>query len=522
MGELALNKSKGWVIERKFANGIFNQYNTEFSSYVNELNKTKNEQEKYTLTTWDYDRYNSLSCGNNESIDPPISYWCEHFENWFSKQPKEYSNVTIDYIKRNSTTFFNNETYKNYFQGMLDKYNEDYYRVDGFKWSINESKNIENTQNGDSVFSYVENCLNIKATCSQVNKYYKDNGYDLNNTQTCDWVANNIDFNTYNNTYNDKVNLEWYKNTCGCVSGPGESGDSYNCTPEYNLGSCITSDDIIYSDSSDGLVNDEYWNNCVFSDNGKYDISTHKTSKTSSHNYKDADLGSKYCEVYCIEDLYTNLSKNEYSLAGRFIDWVSGSFISGSRTCRTKNIDYKTFEEDLEDANDELVDAYLDYEEALTIDSTTPSVVEEGCYYDEYETGTYECNCRGGSCHSEQCGICNWDDYECLTKEEKCYSDGCVYTGRYRHYTGTSYYDLYVIKPFTTTIKVDGKAIKQEYNGAAWCSNSYSSIDDTSTYRKYNKGKPSTTAAKNAYRTAVSNLQSTIDSMKACYINVIE
>ena len=155
----------------------------------------------------------------------------------------------------------------------------------------------------------------------------------------------------------------------GSSSGGGNEGpEKYNCTPQYNVGDCLTGEDVYYTDNNNIYSEDEFFQNCVFNadEDSKYydeDIN-HKESKDLQSNlsYYDDDISSDYCEVYCIESVETDfLSKQIKIEAGKHFTWDNHS-ISGSRTCKTKSINYTKFEKDLSEANKEIIDAYLNWE----------------------------------------------------------------------------------------------------------------------------------------------------------------
>jgi len=147
------------------------------------------------------------------------------------------------------------------------------------------------------------------------------------------------DFNNYWKTINSNftgVDINWFKSNC-----PGPEDTRYNCTPNYNIPSCTSGDNqnLIYSDTGESGKDETYWQKCIFNDEGRYDISNHKTSAHTSGGptYYDPVLSSKYCEVYCVEDVIGNLAANNpVVLAGSHFVWGASS-INTVRTCRTKN-----------------------------------------------------------------------------------------------------------------------------------------------------------------------------------------
>ena len=114
---------------------------------------------------------------------------------------------------------------------------------------------------------------------------------------------------------------------------PPVEEEKLNCTPKYNIGTCIDGDSISYLDASQGVISKEYWDNCVFEDKGEYDIETHKeANKNSAMTYYEPSLGSQYCEVYCIENLTTSFASGDITVeAGSRFMW-GYSYATGGRT----------------------------------------------------------------------------------------------------------------------------------------------------------------------------------------------
>ena len=219
---------------------------------------------------------------------------------------------------------------------MLDAYNLRYSQINGFSWTINETGTKKN--------SYIDMCLgNTVASCAEINQFYNNK---INSNLNCETVRN-FDFSAFNKSHGTNITGNWYANNCGCVEVAPK-----DCTPSNNIGTCLDDGTISYRDSSEGLIDDEYWNSCVFNDDGEYDINVHKVSdKNSSLTYYDSNLSNEYCEIYCIEDVTATLpSRNITVEAGRWFT-IGNGYVNGSRTCRTKSIDWEQFEADLKEAN---------------------------------------------------------------------------------------------------------------------------------------------------------------------------
>ena len=154
---------------------------------------------------------------------------------------------------------------------------------------------------------------------------------------------------------------------------PEPPSGKFNCTPIYNIGTCLDGDSIFYLDSAQGNTTDEYWNNCVFNDKGYYSNNPHKSSnKNSALTYYEPGLGSSdYCEVYCIESLTTNFASGNITVeAGSRFIW-GDSYATGGRTCRTKSVNWSKFDTDLKKANQSISNSYADWRVEQQLDKIT-------------------------------------------------------------------------------------------------------------------------------------------------------
>ena len=328
-----------YEVNAEALDSIFNS--AEFTQYNNE-NKLYAEQRGLPWDNATKDKYvDALKCGVKEK------QWCEEFEDWYEETRKEYSKLrsypTINQFKKNYT----NQSYIDKVQTMIDAYNVQFYPLNGFNWTLEADDSGNN-------YSYIKHCINAEtANCQTIIDFYKDNENKDLTKLSCETLEN-FDFTAFNNRYGTDITGQWFSANCGC-----SESTAYNCTPKYNLGTCTSGDDIIYTDSSNGVISDDYWNNCVFNDYGDYDINPHKVSdKTSSLTYYDDELSNKYCEIYCIEDLNASLvSPNIRVEAGtRFA--LGYSSVNGSRTCKTKTVDWDGFLDDLKEVTQEIVDNY--------------------------------------------------------------------------------------------------------------------------------------------------------------------
>ncbi len=197
--------------------------------------------------------------------------------------------------------------------------------------------------------------------CDTVKQFF---GYSSSVTLTKS-QAQSLNYSSFNSVYNSSIDFNWYADNCG-VTTP------YNCTPSYSIGTCTTNTPITYNDyNSNNGTESEFWQNCVFNDNGEYDINTHKWSNITNNpnlTYFESDLGdSEYCPVYCMEGTSAKLAENRISaLAGQYIV-LQGSVVTGSRTCKTKNIDYDKFTSNLSESQQKIIEEYVSYKAAESV-----------------------------------------------------------------------------------------------------------------------------------------------------------
>lgn len=478
-----LTLTKGWIINGRFE-ADFATFNQAWKTYSESkglewADKTAND---YT---------DALQCGTTED------YWCEQFETWYRTATSNYSGLrgypSIDTIKRSSLAIINSR-YKEQLQTMIDAYNLNYSLANGFKWTLD-------ADDGNGTFSYIKNCVSADtASCQSIINFYQQNqGTDLNNL-ACDRLES-FDFSAYNNRYGTDITGQWFVAECGCTQAT-----SYNCTPNYSVGSCTNNDDIIYTDSSNGIIEDDYWKNCVFDDIGDYDIDPHKVSDHGSDlTYYENGLGSQYCEVYCIEDLSASLAKPNINVeAGSRFTW-GYSKVEGSRTCKTKTVEWDKFEDDLKAANEDIVRKYVEWQlEIKYADAISNANVSEN----QWKTSPAGCG-DGVSCGANEEG--------CTPKKEthSCKCGGCkpkttcTYTGSTVEYAAStsSKYGYY---EYADDQRVSWS---ETYNGHISCpspSSFVSSMTDVKAKKKAYDGDDGDGGA-------VGYAQSLVDDMKACY-----
>ncbi len=335
--------SSNWYIEPSLSDvyqGAFPE--TNFNIYYLQVKNILNSK---GLGDLPFDRvteekFRELNCGAS------TMNWCSHYEQWHNNTIRNNSNLsnypTISEIKNASEEVILNE-YKDQLQTMMNAYNLVYSPINGFSWTVDQTVITQNGKNNK--YSYLDNCLgaNQGVSCAVINQFYSNR---INSDLNCQTVRN-FDFSAFNNRYGTNVNGNWYAANCGCVEVTPK-----NCTPNNSVGTCLDDGSILYQDSSQGIIDDEYWNSCVFNDYGEYDVNVHKVAEqNSSLSYYDDNLSNEYCEIYCIEDVSASLpSRNVTVEAGRWFTLDNG-YVNGSRTCRTKSVNWEQFEEDLAEAN---------------------------------------------------------------------------------------------------------------------------------------------------------------------------
>ena len=306
-------------IERLFGQNMFTNY---FNQINNDL---KNVVNKGSNVSWDYTKYTNLSCGSLNCIVVDFA------DIVFSKE--ENPKMTPDEC---------HETYDNKFPIL--------YNQQQLKQCIKDYEDYE--KKIDEEFKQLQNSCDLPL----FDPYNKNNGY------TKEFVnSNKLRYEECFDLYNEQFGTSWSvasytnPNDACAPNGTGEKPKKYNCTPKYNVGTCLNGENIFYSDSSTSLSTEEFWKNCVFDDtNAYYDINVHKVSdKNSSLTYYDKTLSSSYSEIYCTESLTANFNSDTINVvAGQYFVWDNHS-LSGSRTCRTKFIDWDKFKSDLSAAKDQ-------------------------------------------------------------------------------------------------------------------------------------------------------------------------
>ncbi len=287
---------------------------------------------------------------------------------------------------------------------------------------------------------------------------------------------------------------------------PEPPSGKFNCTPYYNVGTCINGDNIEYSDSLQikDLLSDEYWNNCVFEDKGYYSINPHKSSdKNSALTYYEPSLGSQYCEVYCIETLTTSFASGDITVeAGNRFTW-GYSQATGGRTCKTKSVNWSQFDSDLKKANQEIRKSYVAWQVEINkqngINNATKVTNSSGCGY-IYNTEHFS------GCEKEK------------KVEENVYCPSCYVNG---HVDTT----LCPTKACTETTYECTKKNETRYDEYKYSWNGFSLSDGSYSMSggrdSWCSNEPAHTAnvagAQAQYNSAVSYAEGLVQAMKKCY-----
>lgn len=259
----------------------------------------------------------------------------------------------------------------------------------------------------------------------------------------------------------------------------------YNCTPKFGVGTCINGESINYTDTgiTGGLSDENYWKHCVFNDDGYYTIDPHKESnKNSAITYYESSLGSsRYCEVYCVETLATHFASGNIIVeAGSRFMW-GYSDVKGGRTCRTKSVEWSTFENDLNRANQDVKDAYGEWQVEKNKASALLKPIDDG-------VDTKNCCTSSDTVYDKSC-----NSITDPVKKQKCISDTSRDVCLSAEHRYSVAWDGYI---------VDGK--KYSGGSASWCANDPAPKADVS-------GKES------AYNKAVAKVPAIIKEMESCY-----
>lgn len=236
-------------------------------------------------------------------------------------------------------------------------------------------------------------------------------------------------FELYNSQFGTNWTISSYQ-SAGCIT-QDEKVDikkKYNCTPSYNVGTCINQENVFYTDTSQELNEEDYWKYCVFSDeNAMYTIDEHKWSdKNQTLTYYDENITSDYCEVYCIENLTGAFNSDTIKVkAGQHFVW-NGHSVSGSRTCKTKSIEWNKFTTDLKNKNNEIEKAFNTYLVARDQQASVKQyTVKNGCSECISWYPTHPCADGKGTCGGGCRRYRYWDE-TCIKWDSASYGSGAT------------------------------------------------------------------------------------------------
>ncbi len=190
--------------------------------------------------------------------------------------------------------------------------------------------------------------------------------------------------------------------------------------------------------SNNSCGNDKNVKDCII---GQTDIANNPYHATTS-GYPSAD-GNPYCKVYCTEDYDFTMPGAQITNSGRYLKGLETS-IKGTKSCYTSRIDIEKFEEDLNKARIELIDAYNEWASWYQGLSEPTQDVPASCGWsygsDSWPCGTKE---KPRTCRCSCCRVSGSKD--CTHKKREWtysrYPGGSNESDIYRlSYSGTSSY----------------------------------------------------------------------------------
>lgn len=243
-------------------------------------------------------------------------------------------------------------------------------------------------------------------TCDDVIDYYSKQNPSIDLTKMTKeelyQFSSTGGFKSFNDAYKDILKSEW--NADKYINGDC-SYKKINCTPTYGtlvegtLGSCYKGK-LEYYDSTN-------WEDCIFNNNGENDV-----VDSSLLKYKDDSLSNQYCEVYCTETLVANFDSNSIVVnSGKNFTW-NDHYINGSRTCKTKEVKWDNFYQDLDKANQDIIDKYVAWQLEEKLDDViwTKSSTKDCAWSCDKENPTYPCADGKGTCGGG-CAYGSYKDY---------------------------------------------------------------------------------------------------------------
>jgi len=299
---------------------IFNDRKSQFENFVNDLKTNLNTVSNELfgkVTPWTYDKYEKLQCDNGDFICESVSF--DFTEQELLEKCDELPGIDAKACRDNVT-----------------------------KENLNKCSNLKLYPDHEFDKSYVESNNSSFAMC----------------------------FEFYNLYHGTNIDVDDYLDDGCAIDKQPVNNAPINCTPDYRIGTCLSREYIYYKDQNN-LSEDVFWDKCVFGNLSSkeqvtYNTKVHKyperddVTNATIDAYKDLNLSGDYCEIYCIESVSTSFlnSIEDPITSGSLFRW-DGHQVVGSRTCKTKSIDYNKFKIDIENANEEIAQKYANWQVLL-------------------------------------------------------------------------------------------------------------------------------------------------------------
>ena len=361
---------------------LFTTFVDSIKEYVKTVAETKPETVG-SVTTWDFDKYERLKCEYTSSTCEDVDFG-------------ELSSSGVKNPSQCYTSCISSGNFSRCYNDCLSTY----YNYQSQSSTIRKCQSLPLFPDKNFTNSYVNANASLYNQC----------------------------FSLYNQQFGTSWTLSSYK-AAGCSPEDNNGKKKYDCTPRYNVGTCINQENVFYNDSSSELNGDDYWKYCVFSDDqASYDIDPHKWSdKTKDPTYFDSNITSDYCEVYCIENLTGAFNSETIKVkAGQHFIWNDHS-VSGSRTCKTKSIEWDKFTSALAKKNDEIEKAFNTYLVARDQQASVKQyTVKNGCSECISWYPTRPCSNGKGTCGGGCRRYRYWDE-TCIKWDSATYGSGATY-----------------------------------------------------------------------------------------------
>lgn len=292
-----------------------------------------------THPDYKYGQIEEYNCGcNEEEDDDKVKLECKDVYNIVA-----LNNPTLALPTCGNQSSYNQ--YINIFNTYMDAVKNPLYDITKIDYNFF----VENKCDCQEVYEKLT-CKEIYTTAygnTYGNLLYSNHYSD--GLRECSNATTNSIVNEFNTKVDDgatytKITTDDFNTICPCIT------KSEICAPDIMVNSCDSfSSKTVKYDDNNGIYTDEqeFINKCI----------VNQTSK------KDNNLSQTYCNVYCYESLDMNLSKFTVPVtAGRFVsfNYTYTNTVSGSRTCYTEP-DLNSYFSDLNDANEKLLDLYVEY-----------------------------------------------------------------------------------------------------------------------------------------------------------------